>query len=77
MEHGIQKEQITLNYLYMVYYRETALFDYLLHILAVLENDYIQHPITTFDQYNTYVSRVQQIKLKGLKIKEKIYHKKS
>ena len=31
----------------------------------------IQKPITTFDQYNTYVSKVQQIKLKGLKIKKK------
>jgi hypothetical protein len=30
----------------------------------------IQNPITTFDQYNTYMSKVQQIKLKGLKIKK-------
>ena len=31
----------------------------------------IQNPVTTFEQYNTYMSKVQQIKLKGLKIKKK------
>ena len=30
-----------------------------------------QNPITTFDKYNTYMSKVQQIKIKGLKIKKK------
>jgi hypothetical protein len=35
----------------------------------------IHNPITTFEQYNTYVSKVQQIKLTGLKIKKKTVKK--
>jgi len=30
----------------------------------------IQNPITTFDQYNSYMSKVQQIKIKGIKKKK-------